>query len=193
MTVDLGARALWTLAPISVIAGILTGLVFRWGTDRAAVRRSTNLMLAHVLEFRLFLDEPVLVLQAQRDLLKANLHLLRLLMLPCLILAVPFFFLFGYLNERYGLAPLQAGRAAVIAADRLNMPREIIVETPAVHIGRQVNWRVRPTAEVPVRMLAANNPHAVIPFPPATILHVHWLVWFSLFSVTSAIGLKWLV
>jgi hypothetical protein len=188
--IDLGAGALWTLLPISVTAGIVAMIVFRWGTDSVKVRRATNLMLAHVLEFRLFMDEPVLVFRAQRELLKANLRLLRLVFLPCLILTVPFFFLIEYLNDWYGRAPLQPGRAAVITAEALNLPREIVVETPPLHFGGQLSWRVRPIATVPVRALKARNPHAAIPFPPATILRVHWLIWFSLFSSMSAIGLK---
>jgi hypothetical protein len=147
-------------------------------------------MLAHILEFRLFMDEPVLVFQAQRELFMANLRLLRLVFLPCLILTVPFVFLLEYLNDWYGRAPLQIGRAAVITADALNMPKGIAIETPAVHIGSEVSWRVRPTALIPVRTLKASNPHASIPFPPAKILRVHWLIWFSLISTLSGLGLQ---
>ncbi len=107
MTVDLGVRALWTLVPIGVASGVISVLVLHWTSDRAAVRRATNLILAHMLEFRLFLDEPILVLTAQRDLLKANLQLLRLLMLPCLILAVTVYtFWFEQLNAT-GMAALR--------------------------------------------------------------------------------------
>jgi hypothetical protein len=192
MPVELGAQSLWTLGPLSAAVGIVAVSVFRWGADGTAVRRTMNRMLAHVLEFRLFLDEPVLVLCAQRELLLENLRLLRLLFLPCLILAVPFFLSRGYLNDRYGRAPLQPGRAAVIVAERLSLPKEILAETPAVRAGGELVWRVRPVAPVPVRLVRAANPSAAIPFPSATILHLNWLFWFTMISSSAAIGLTWL-
>jgi hypothetical protein len=193
---DLGAPALWTLAPISVFAGMLMALVFRWTTDISAMRRATNLVVAHILEFRLFLDEPILVLRAQWNLLEANLRLLRLLILPCAILAIPSFFLFEELNGLYGRAPLKVGDAVVVSepvqvpATQLKMPPGITIETPPVHGPGQVSWRVRATESVPVRRVKESNRRVAIPFPPARILHLHWTVWFALISTAAAIGMK---
>jgi len=69
---DLGFMALATLIPISILAGIGILLVFRSTSDAVAVRRAKGIAQAHLLEFRLFMDDPVLVLRAQRDLIVAN-------------------------------------------------------------------------------------------------------------------------
>ena len=67
--IDLGIEPLVSLIPVSILAGIGMLVVFRHASDQAAIRRSKNLVAAHLLEFRLFMDEPRLVLRAQRDLI----------------------------------------------------------------------------------------------------------------------------
>jgi hypothetical protein len=195
MPVDLGAGALATLGPASVVLGALTTVVFSSTTDRSALRRVANRILAHVLEFRLFLDEPLLVLTAQRELIRANLQLARLLLLPCLILTVPVGFLMHELNSLYGRAPLRVGEAAVVTAKApapaLKLPAGIAIETPPVHSQGQLSWRVRPSAYIPVRsVLQQASAGLEIPFPPASILRLHWLVWFFLFSASAAIATR---
>jgi len=79
-------RALATLAPLSALCGIVTAFVFRrFGSSHT--RRTVNRILAHVLELRLFLDEPRLIWNAQRDLLRENLRLFGQIALPSLIAA----------------------------------------------------------------------------------------------------------
>ena len=58
--------------------------------DRERLRQSANRIIAHLLEIRLFWDEPSLVLRAQRDLIVENGRFLRQLILPALILSLPF-------------------------------------------------------------------------------------------------------
>lgn len=58
--------------------------------DRARLRQSVNRIIAHLLEIRLFWDEPTLVLRAQWSLIVENGRLLKQLMLPALILSLPF-------------------------------------------------------------------------------------------------------
>lgn len=141
---------IWTLIPASAIYGLAAALVFVRFSDRASIRRTTNRMMAHVMEFRLFIDSPALVLRAQRDLLRENLRLLRLILLPCAILALIFIVLFPPLDAMYGRTPLKTGERAVVTAHlsgnaSLETPLGIEVETPgtqAVH-DRQISWRVR--------------------------------------------------
>ena len=142
---------IWTLLPVSLIYGLAAALVFRRFSDQVSMRQTINRMMAHVMEFRLFLDSPVLVLRAQRDLLRENFHLLRLILLPSAILALVFIILFPQLDAMYGHAPLQAGEVSVVTVRRsgdatLEASTGIDVETPAVHVihDRQVSWRVRP-------------------------------------------------
>ena len=191
---DLGANALWTLGPISIVAGIISAIVFQWSSDPAAVKRASDLILAHMLELRLFLDEPVVVLRAQLGLLRANARLLRLMVLPALILMIPSILLIHRLNTTYGHAPLRVDQAVVVWANSpaatLKMPPGIAIETPAVHSKGQVAWRIRPRASVPVTQVTRENAEIAIPFPPARILRMHWLIWFSLGFAVAAIGTK---
>jgi hypothetical protein len=153
--VDLGTQALWTLIPISALSGLLAIVVFRACSDQDAIRRASNRLMAHLMEFRLFIDEPALIIRAQRDLLIDNWRLLRLLFRPSLILAVPFFVLIPQLDSLYGRAPLELGKPAVVTVQtstglepgsslRLKAPAAIAVETAGVHVARlrQISWRI---------------------------------------------------
>jgi hypothetical protein len=239
--VDFGAGALSSLVLVSVLAGVAMVYVFRRWSDQDALRGTANRMLAHLMEFRLFIDEPALVMRAQRELFLENWRLLTLLVRPSLILIVPSIVLLAQLDACYGRAPLRIGHAAVVtvqvkdlgAADAagivLKAPAAIRVETPAVRVPRsnQISWRIRPVAPVsgelqvvgPERVvtksiaagqgihhlserrslleffLHLSEPPPVdscitsieVFYPSATILRVHWLVWFLL--ITSATGI----
>jgi hypothetical protein len=214
---DLGGKALWTLIPVTVIYGVVAVLVFRWFTDQTSIRRSVNLVFAHVMELGLFLDSPGLVLRAQRDLLMENLRLLRLVILPAGILALLFAILFTPLNAIYGHAPLPIGEPSVVAIQmkdsamptvQLEAPEGIVVETPGVRTvhDRQISWRVRPLRQVSGdlrfrfkdRVLTASM-HSFflrdpairsieVHYPKATILSLPWLVWFVVVSSVSAVA-----
>ena len=160
--VDLGAEALWSLIIISVLAGLTAVYVFRRWSDQHALRSTANRMLAHLMEFRLFVDEPALVMRAQRDLFVENWRLLRLLARPSLILIVPSMILLAQMDACYSRAPLRIGDPAVVTVQferpgdsaktgiTLQTPAAIRVETPAVRIlsVNQISWRVRPLAVV---------------------------------------------
>jgi len=142
---------IWTLLPVSLIYGLAAALVFHRFPDQVSVRQTINRMMAHVMEFRLFINSPALVLRAQRDLLRENLRLLRLILLPCAILAFVFIVLFPQLDAMYGHAPLPVGEPSVVTVPLdgdavLEAPAGIEVETPGVHVihDHQVSWRVRP-------------------------------------------------
>jgi hypothetical protein len=194
---DLGASALWTLGAVSAVAGIVSAVVFHWSSDRVAVRRATNLILAHMLELRLFLDEPLVVLRAQLGLLRANAQLLRSMLLPALILAIPSTLLVERLNAVYGHAPLRVGEAVVVSTDKpaaeLKMPAGIVIETPAVHGRGQVAWRIRPRAVVSIDRVTQNNEGIAVPFPPVRIFRIHWSIWFSMGFAVAALGTKCLL
>ncbi len=199
----------------SVIYGVIAVLLFRRFTDRAAIRHTLNHISAHVMELGLFLDSPGLVLRAQRDLLRENLHLLRLIMLPSVMLAL----LFAPLYAIFSRGSLPVGelsvvtiqiRSAAMPAVQLQAPEGIVVETPGVRIprDRQISWRVRPLrpssgdwkCHVENRIVTASiflhDPvirSIEIRYPQATILGFSWLVWFVAISSISAVafGLCW--
>ncbi len=157
---------LFTLIPIAALAGIGMLLIFRRTSDQAALGRTKKLVRAHLLELRLFADEPSLVWRAQKDLLRANWQYLRLMLRPMLWATVPLALLLVQLDEIYGRAPLAIGQAAVLTMQmrtpfppnvpppRLEAPAGIEVETPAVRVlsENQVSWRLRPLREVSGRL-----------------------------------------
>jgi hypothetical protein len=145
--IDLGMPALASLVPISILAGIGMLLVFRRLSDQGAVRRAKGLVTAHLLEFRLFMDEPRLILKAQRDLIVANARFLKLMLRPVVVLTLPMGLLLAAMEAFYGHAPVVTAQTKHEDASlSLKAPEGIAIETPPVHVtaDRQVSWRIRP-------------------------------------------------
>ena len=172
------------LALVSVLYGALAALVFRRLTDPRRIRQIINQILARIMEFRLFIDEPSLVWKAQLGALKGNLALLRQFAIPCLIMAALFALLYGPMNRRFGHAPLAVNEPTVVTAHTDTVPQieGIVIETPGVRIPRtgEVSWRVRA-----VRPIIGNIPPDInIQYPRTT----SWLLWFFAISSLSAFG-----
>jgi hypothetical protein len=173
--VDLGAEALLSLGIVSTLAGVAMVYVFRRWSDQYALRVTANRMLAHLMEFRLFVDEPTLVMRAQRDLFVENWRLLRLLARPSLILIVPCIVLLAQMDACYGRAPLRIGAVAIVTVQfknpgeaarsgiTLKSPPAIRIETPGVRIVRvnQISWRIRPSARSSGELLVIGPDRAV--------------------------------
>jgi len=238
---DLGMPALASLVPISILSGIGMLLVFRRASDQVAVRRAKSLVTAHLLEFRLFMDEPRLILKAQRDLIVANARFMKLMLRPLVVLVLPMALLLAAMEAFYGHAPLRVGDPAIVTAQMnhadislvLKAPDGIAVETPPVRVAadRQVSWRIRPlrptNAELevvcPDRAIAKSisagsgirylserrgslanlllRPTETplsdseidwieVRYPTASILGLHWLMWFFGISAVTALALR---
>jgi hypothetical protein len=157
-----GLQPMWTLIPISLLAGVAMLWVFARTSNQKAIRAAKRKLQAHLYELRLFTDEPALVWQAQKALLWANLRYIGLMLVPAIVLTIPFGILFVHLEAFYGISPLPVGREAVVTmklteplmasetAPTLEAPAGIIVETPGVRVmgEREVSWRVRPVRPV---------------------------------------------
>jgi hypothetical protein len=178
------------LAAIGAIYGFAASLVFRRFTDSARMRRTINRILAHLLEFRLFLDDPRIVLRAQRELIGENIRLLRQIALPSLILAIPFALIYAPMDRHFGHRPLRAGESAVVTAPlasgltELKAPRGVVVETPGVRVLRtgEIAWRVRT-----VSTAFGDFPAGVaVRYPRATVLRLPWVVCFLAISTLAA-------
>jgi hypothetical protein len=213
---DLGARGLIALTLLSGISTVGAMAVFRRFSDWTLISRAANRILAHLMELGLFFDEPVLVLKAHRDLVRENLKLLRLMILPCALLAIPFAMFFAGLNSIFGRAPLVVDAPAIVSlewtgsAPVLTAPSGIEVETPGVRsvYWHEVSWRIRPTQSVSGRMeialagrvleapifagpgLVCALPFSSSPvrvhYPRATILHLNWILWYIFASAVTA-------
>src|SRR5262249_30766376 len=152
---------MWTLIAIGIASGATALWVVQKTTDREAVPRSRKKIRAHLLELRLFADEPALIWRAQMNLVRESLRFCKLMWRPVLILAPPMTWLFIQLDRVYGWAPLPVGCPAVVtvqmnrppgaedASALLTAPDGIEVETPAVRVVRekQISWRIRPARE----------------------------------------------
>jgi len=191
-------RALATLAPLSALCGIVTALVFRrFGSS--GTRRTVNRMLAHAMELRLFLDEPRLVWNAQRDLLRENLRLLAQIAVPSLIAAPLLGLIMWQADAVYGRAPLRAGEGVVVTAHvkggdlaevRMEAPADVAIETPGVRVPRlrEVSWRIRPLGPFSGHLrVNADVDRIDIPWPRAKVLGLPWLLWFFGISGVSAL------
>lgn len=156
-----GHNPMWSLVPFSVLIGIGMLWVFRLTSNQAAITKVKARLMACLYEMRLFVDDPLLVWQAQWGLISANVRYIGLMLVPALVMTAPMVLILGQLECFYGYTPLEPGQAAVLTVQmtgagvgqtpELQPPEGIVVETPPVHIdgGRQISWRIRalrPTA-----------------------------------------------
>jgi uncharacterized membrane protein (DUF106 family) len=171
---------------------------------------------AHLLEFRLFMDDPLLIFRSQRDLLSDNVCILKELLRPLLILAIPTILVTWQLDALFGRAPLRIGEPAVVSVklhqDSIAAPEGVVVETKALFIQAtgETCWRIRPVHQTSgwlrvghsdTRLVAGSGlaylPDAIvgrsaieITYPGATVLGIHWLAWFIVLSMTAAFVLR---
>jgi hypothetical protein len=151
----------------AALYGAIAALIFRRFTNAARLRTIVNHVLAHVMEFALFIDEPSLILKAQIDLIKANFQLLRQIALPCVIMAIPFVLLYPAMDRNFGV---RTGNVLTLPIGQ-PLPAGVIPETPGVRVLRthEVSWRIR----------TDHN-------PGPNILARHWVIWFALISMVTA-------
>lgn len=156
------AHPLVGLAVLSVLAGIAMLWLFARVSNQAAVAATKRRVYAHLLELRLFVDEPAMMWRAQGQLMAANLRYLGLMLVPALVIAVPMVVLLVRMEAYYGRAPLPVGSDAIVTletlgamdpnspAPKMEAPAGIAVETPAVRIAgeRQISWRIRALGRV---------------------------------------------
>jgi hypothetical protein len=224
--------------------------LFARTSNQAAIARTKRRVYAHLMELRLFADDPAMMWRAQRHLLTANLRYLGLMLVPALVIAAPMILLLVRLDAWYGRAPLPVGADAIVTlethgaldprgpAPRIEAPAGVAVETPAVRVvrERQVSWRIRalkpvsgelkfalPGGTVEKRIETGNGFRFVpgrrthsamaalwypdeprlagsgvswidVQYPSAEVeflgLRWHWLVWFTIISMLTALLLK---
>jgi hypothetical protein len=140
----------------SVGAGLLAALVLRYLSPSEKLRITRNRIYAHLMEFRLFFDEPALVWNAQIQLLRANARLLFLLLPALAILTPAMWWIFTELDPLFAYRDTGPGEPVVLTAQLrpsapLSIPaaisesRGVTVETPVLRLApdRQLAWRLR--------------------------------------------------
>mgnify|MGYP000863209115 CR=1 FL=1 len=214
--VDLGVAALAGVGAASLAAAIIALLAIRRFSDQVALGRAKASAQAHLLEFRLFMDEPAVLLRSQRALVMDNLRVMRILLRPTLVMTVPMALGLWQLDGLYGRAPLRVGQPAVVwthtTAKTVAVPAAIAVETKPVHIqfGGETCWRVRAASATSGTLRIGNAATRIVAgegvsylpqplfgqsrieigYPRATILGWHWLIWFLILSTVWGFALR---
>jgi hypothetical protein len=140
---------------ISALTGVAMLLIFKATSNQRAIRRTRDLIRAHMLAMRLFRDDARVVVESQKKVLRTNMTYLRYAVVPIVFILPIVVFIMVQLDLRYGPAPARPGEAVVVKAIfdgavdddvTLAAPPGIVVETPALRIPykREADWRVRP-------------------------------------------------
>lgn len=239
------------LVALSLLAGIGMLWVFRKASNQKRIAAVKRRVQAHLLELRVFRDEPAVMWSAQKSLFAANLRYMALMLQPALWMALPLAIALVYVDAYYGHSPLPVGEPAVVTVAMrapldanapppklLPPPQGFVVETEGVRVmdERQVSWRIRPSGEASgelhlivdgrtidkrieagsgVRFVSSRRVSSMldkiwhpgeariddsavdwidIRYPEASVeifgFRMHWLIWFTLFSMISALLFK---
>jgi hypothetical protein len=185
------------LFTIALVHGYVSGALFRRLTSATAVRAATNRMVAHILEFRLFVDEPMLIFRAQRDLMAANFRLLREIALPSLLSAALLAAAWLPMDRYFGRSPLPIGEAAIVRAEStergldLVAPFGVAIESAALRVpGEQATlWRVRVLSPVTGNFRTIPVARRVtVPYPAGRYLGMPWVVFLAIVSGIAGIA-----
>lgn len=188
---------LFLLVLSGVAYGIATGWIFHRYSNYPALRRAFSRSLAHILEFRLFIDEPRLIFRAQRDLVRANMALLKAVAIPLFAVVALLAAMWSPLEAQFGQAPLEPGAVQLVSVKSVSpgidlvAPFGVAVETPALRLPEEgaTVWRVR--ALSPVSGEFRTRPEGLpveINSGPAQHLGVSWLWTFGVASMVGSVG-----
>src|ERR1035438_3634722 len=165
----LAVHALFSFAPPLVgltclAAAVGVGMLWVFGktSNQQRMKQVKRRVQAGLLELRVFVDEPVISLRAQRTLLAANLNYLFLALRPTLWMIVPVGLLLVHLEAFYDRAPLPLSQPALVTmgmtADwnpsspppALTVPLGVESLGPPVRAvaAREVTWRIMPLSPV---------------------------------------------
>jgi len=99
---------------VSVLTTVMVLLVYKYLSSQEAIKEVKDRVKAHILEIRLFQDDPVLMGRAVRAVLLANLKYLGLNLKPFLIVFLPIFLMLVQMETRFGYRPLLPNESALV-------------------------------------------------------------------------------
>lgn len=145
------------LIVLSIVAGILAAIAFRYTSNQTALKRVADQVRASLLAMRLFKDDLRSVFAAQGNLFKASGLRLWYSLPPLAVLIVPFVLLLAQLAMWYEFRPLAPGEQAVVevhiapeaweqyASLQLIAPDGVGVAGPVRDPnGHKITWDLRP-------------------------------------------------
>jgi len=109
-----GRDPLWALIWISLLTAVLALLIYRYFSSQDLIKQVKNQIKAHILEMRLFQQDPVLMGRAVRSVLGANLFYLRLNLKPFLFMFIPVILILIQTEARIGYRPLHTGESVKV-------------------------------------------------------------------------------
>ncbi len=109
-----GLPPVWGLLFVSLLTGVWMIAVFGAVSDQARIRRIRRRMGGQVAGILLHVSRPTVVLRLAGGLIASNFVYLWLLLVPLLVIALPFALTWGQLEARYGGAGPEPGRALTL-------------------------------------------------------------------------------
>jgi hypothetical protein len=142
---------------ISVITGAVMLLLFRLTSNQQAMKEVKTKISAYFLEMRLYKEDISAVMASQRRILVANMHYMKLAVVPAIVMIIPVILIMVQLNLRYAEISLVPGDTAIIKVKvedgvdvmlegfRLSAGAGIEKVSPAVRISSlgEVDWKIR--------------------------------------------------
>ncbi len=145
------------LVVLSVVAGVLMTVVFRYTSDQKGLKRVASLSKAQLMCLRIFKEDLGVAIRCQRDILKSIGRRLWLSLPPMMVLIIPFTLVLTQLSVRYERRPIRPGESVVLAVElspdrwpedsgtlSIQVPAGVVVETPALRdeAAHTVYWRL---------------------------------------------------
>jgi uncharacterized membrane protein (DUF106 family) len=147
---------LWGLLALSVVTGVVMLLIFRLTSNQKGIQKVKSRIKAHFFEIRLFNDDLGLMLEAQKNILKANLTYMKYSLKPMLFLIIPVVLIMIQLSVRFDRHALNVGESAIVklafkdsaSFDEnviLKVPEGVEIETPPLRMReeKEVDWRIK--------------------------------------------------
>lgn len=156
------------LTAVSLAAGVLMLLVFRYTSDQEKIRRAKDQVQAQLLAVRLFQDQLSAVMLAYGRLVRGTVRYIGVMLKPTLILVLIFAPVIVLLDPYFGWEPLRPQQPflmKVVVAEpnsldgvSLELPAGIVSSAPPVRIPseQEIVWRLvaEKNGTYPVRIVA---------------------------------------
>ena len=159
------------LSLISVLIGI--GMLWVVGkvSNQKAIERAKKLMQAHLLEMRIYRDEPALLVRAQGNLILNNCRYISHMLRPALFLTLPMVILYAHFDAVYGWLPLQVGESTLLtvqtelAGSDMTLTSSDSIEVVSVSVTipeeKTVSWTIKATS-AGTQVVTLNTPNSSI-------------------------------
>jgi hypothetical protein len=139
---------------VSLAVGLAMVVLFGYTSNQKAIKVAKDQLKAHLLAVRLFRDQLPVVAGSYAKILRGTGRYLRLAFMPLLYVIIPITFLIVQLDRYLGstamatntpfLLTVRADGAEALNAISLDLPAEIAMTAPAVHVPaeNEVVWRL---------------------------------------------------